>query len=64
MYPADSPRALVRVLDEVIDPDDVRVFHLGQELPLGDRRRHGVRVPGVQQALEHHPAVTDIAVAR
>jgi hypothetical protein len=42
------PRALVRVLDEVIDPDDVRVFHLGQELALGDCGRHGVRVAGVQ----------------
>src|SRR6201986_3617992 len=55
MYPADSPvrppRPPVRVLDEVVDPHDVRVLHLGQELALGHRRGHGVRVPRVQQAL-------------
>ena len=60
--PGRLPRAAVRVLDEVIDPDDIRVLHLGQELALGDRDRHGVRVPRVQQALEHHPAVADVAV--
>ena len=61
--PGRLPRPPVRVLDEVVDADDVRVFHLGEELALGDRGRHGVRVPGVQQALKHHPAVADVAVA-
>ncbi len=52
----------VSMLDEVIDPDDVGVLHLGQELPLGHGRRHGVGVGRVQQALQHHPAVTDVVV--
>ena len=30
--------------------------------PLGDGRRHRVGVAGVEQALEHHPAVADVAV--
>src|SRR5262249_41647527 len=54
--------ASVAVLDEVVDPDDVGVLNLGQELPLGYGRFHGVRVAGVQQALEHHPAVADVVV--
>ena len=58
----DVAGALVR--HEVVDLDDERVLDLREELPLGDRRREGVRVTGVQQALEHHPAVGDVAVAR
>ena len=48
---------------EVVDLDDQRVLDLGQELPLGDRGGEGVGVAGVQQALEHHPAVGHVAVA-
>ena len=55
-------RPPVRVLDEVVDPHDVRVLDLGQELALGHGRGHRVRVAGVQQALEHHPAVADVVV--
>src|SRR6201995_1590502 len=51
------------MLDEVVDPDDVRVLHLGQELPFGHGHGHGVGVTDVEQALEHHPAVADVAVA-
>ncbi len=54
--------APVRVLDEVVDPDDIGVLDLGQELPLGDGGRHGVGVAGVQQALQHHPPVADVVV--
>ena len=61
--PGRLPGLPVRVLDEVVDPDDIRVLHLGQELPLGHGRGHRVGVPGVQQALEYHPAVADVAVA-
>ena len=53
---------LACVLYEVVDPHDVRVLDLGEEAPLGDRRLHGVRIPGVEQALEHHPPVADVAV--
>ena len=60
--PGRLPGTAVCVLDEVVDPDNVRVFHLGQELPFGDRRRHGVRVSGIQQAFQYHPAVADVAV--
>ena len=60
--PGRLPRPPVRMLDEVVDPHDVRVFHLGEELALGDRGGHGVRVPGVQQALEDDPAVADVVV--
>lgn len=54
----------VRVLDEVDDADDVRVVHLGQEAAFGDGHRQGVLVPGVEQALEHHPLVVDPPVDR
>ena len=54
--------ALIGVLDEVVDPDDVGVVHGGQELPLRHRGRHGVRVAGAEQALQHPPAVADVAV--
>ena len=49
--------------DEVVDLDDQRVLHLGQELPLGDRRLVGVGVAGVEQALEHDEAVGHVLVA-
>ena len=48
---------------EVVDLDDQRVLDLRQELLLGDRRGQRVGVAGVEQALEHHPAVGDVAVA-
>ena len=54
--------ARIGVLDEVVDPDDVGMVDGGQELPLRHRGRHGVRVAGVEQALEHPPAVADVAV--
>ena len=38
------------------------MLDLGQEPPLGDGRLLRVRVAGVEQALEHHPAVVDVAV--
>ena len=38
------------------------MVHGGQELPLRHRGRHGVGVPGAEQALEHPPAVADVAV--
>ena len=56
--------ALVEMLDEVVDADDVGVLDLGEEAALGDRRGHRVLVAGVQQALEHHPPVGDRAVDR
>ena len=60
--PGRLPRPPVRVLHEVIDPHDIRVFHLGEELALGDRGGHGIGVAGIEQALEHHPAVADVVV--
>ena len=60
--PGRLPRPPVRMLHEVVDPHDIRVFHLGEELALGDRGGHGVGVAGVEQALEHHPAVADVVV--
>ena len=57
----DVAGALVR--HEVVDLDDQRVLDLGEELLLGDGRREGVRVAAVEQALEHDPAVRDVAVA-
>ena len=47
---------------EVVDLDDQRVLDLGEELLLGDGRGERVGVTGVEQALEHHPAVGDVAV--
>ena len=49
--------------DEVVDLDDQRVLDLGQELLLGDGGAKRVRVAGVQQPLQHDPAVGDVAVA-
>ncbi|CAL9416146.1 hypothetical protein SUDANB37_01771 [Streptomyces sp. enrichment culture] len=57
--PVQRARPLVQVLHEVVDADDVGVLDLGEEPPLGDRRRHRVLVARVQQALEDHPAVGD-----
>ena len=48
---------------EVVDLDDQRVLDLGEELLLGDGRGQRVGVAGVEQALEHDPAVGDVAVA-
>jgi hypothetical protein len=62
--PGRLARATVRLLDEVIYPNDIGVLHLSQELPLGHGGRHGIRVPGIQQPLQYHPAVADVAVAR
>jgi hypothetical protein len=60
--PGRLPRPPVRVLHEVIDPHDIRMFHLGEELALGHRGGHGIGVAGIEQALEHHPAVADVVV--
>ena len=49
--------APVGVLDEVVDADDVRMLHLGQEPAFGQRGFLGGRVAAVQQALEDHPPV-------
>ena len=56
--------ARVLVLDEVEDLDDVRVLDLGQEASLDERGGGRVVVAGVEQALEHHPAVGHVVVAR
>src|SRR5439155_2445985 len=54
------------VLDEVMDLDDVRMVDGDQEPALGHGRGDRVRVAGVDQALEHDPAVragvADVAV--
>ena len=47
---------------EIVDLDDVRVFDLGEEALFGNRRGQGVRVAGIEQALEDDPAVGDVAV--
>src|SRR4029079_15820042 len=52
------------MLDEVVDADDVRVFDPGECEDLGLGHRHRLGVAGVQQALEDHPAVFDVAVDR
>ena len=49
--------------DEVVDLDDQRVLDLREEALLGDGGRERVGVAGVEQALEHHPAVGDVLVA-
>ncbi len=48
---------------EVVDLEDERVLHLGEELPLGDRGLERVGVARVQQALEHDVAVGHVPVA-
>ena len=50
------------VPDEVVDRDDVGVAELGQELALGAGRGERSRVVRVEDALEHDPAVVDVAV--
>jgi hypothetical protein len=52
----------VLVHREVVDVDDQRMLHLGEELPLGHGRLVGVQVAGVEQSLEHHPPVGDVLV--
>ncbi len=52
------------MLDEVVDADDVRVFDPGEGEDLGLGHGHRLGVAGVQQALEDHPAVFDVAVDR
>ena len=50
------------MLNRVVDLHDVRVFDPGEEAPLDDGGGHGRFVTGVEQALEHNPAVVDVAV--
>ena len=52
------------MLDEVVDPDDVRVFHLGEGQSFGGSGGHGVGVAGIDQALENHPSVVHVAIDR
>src|SRR5206468_391825 len=52
------------VLDEVEDLDDVRMLDLREEAPLRERGRGRVRVAGVEEALEHDPAVGHVVVLR
>ena len=47
---------------EVVDLEDERVLHLGEEPTLGDRGLERVLVAGVQQALEHDVPVRHVAV--
>ena len=49
--------------DKVVNSDDVRMLHRRQELPLGHRRGCGRLILGVQQALEHHPAIQHVVFA-
>ena len=51
------------MLDEVVDLDDQWVLDGRQELLLRLGCRAGVLIAGVEQALQHHPAVGDVAVA-
>ncbi len=48
---------------EVVDLEDERVLHLGEELAFGDGRFERVLVAGVQQPLEHDVPVGDVVVA-
>src|SRR5450631_4769517 len=50
--------------DEVVDLHDQRVLDLGQELSFRYRSSQRVGVPGVEQTLQHHPAVGHVAVTR
>src|SRR5262249_14191676 len=61
---ADRDAGRVRMLDEVVDLDDVRMLDLGESEHLGLGHGHGLGIAGVQQALEDHPAVFDVAVDR
>ena len=59
---ADRRAFRILVLDEVVDADDVGVFHLGEGEGFGGSGGHRVGVAGVHQTLEHHPAVVHVAV--
>ena len=59
---ADRRAFRILVLDEVVDPDDVGVFHLGEGEGFGGSGGHRVGVAGMHETLEHHPAVVDVAV--
>ncbi len=61
---ADRIPVPIDVLDKVEDLHDLRVDHLGEELPFGHRDRLRLRVAGVHQALEHHRPVVDVVVDR
>src|SRR5215469_2281655 len=50
------------VLHEVVDPDHAGVLDASEELTLGQRRVHRVRIAGVEQALQDHPAVRHLLV--
>ncbi len=52
------------MFDEVVDLDDVRVLHFGEGEDFGGGGGHGVGVAGVDEALQHHPAVAHVAVDR
>ena len=58
----DVARTLVG--DEVVNADDVGVVERGEEPALGHRRQGRLLAGGVEQALEHHPAVGDRPVTR
>ncbi len=58
----DDVRGTVGGRHEVVDLDDQRMFDLGEVLLLGDRGPRGVGIAGVQQALQHHPAIVDVAI--
>ncbi len=61
---ADRVSVPVLVFDEVEDLHDLRVNHLGEELPFGHRDRLRLGVTGMHQALEDHRAVVDVVVDR
>ncbi len=48
--------AFIRMLDEVVDADDIRVFDRGEELPLCHCGRGARRVVYVQQTFQNHIA--------
>ena len=50
------------VVDEVEDTHDRRMRELGEELSFGHRDLAGLGPVGVEQALEHDPAVGDVVV--
>ena len=54
--------AVLPVLDEVVDLDDVRMLHLREEPAFGERGRHRVVVGSVEQALQHHPPIFDTPI--
>src|SRR5689334_12410452 len=54
----------IRMLDEVVDLDDVRMLDPRERENLRLGHGHRLGIAGVEQALEHHPAVFDVAVGR